>query len=745
MTPVLVDCADLSVPDDDDENGGSTNDPNAVHDGDPAGGDLVGTYPNPTINPDLTFPGSPVSQDDIDASTNAEAALRAAADTTEASTRASAVTAEAATRASADTGLSNSLTALTSSLTSETTARSGADTTEATARAAADALKVDKDSLHINVQDHGVLPSNSGATNLTNWNTVITGINNGTYKGVYWPPGTYTIAGVPNPITPTGGGNLDNISIFGAGPSTWIKQDASAAGAHGTFFTLGQADGTGAVRYGSIYGFKLSCNATTNLPPAGEACFHLNDGSHLAIRDIVVLTISGLVVVGTHTGTLSGTITNTNASLDRLTTGAAHGLSVGDRVIFTGLAGQGVAAGVAYFVKTVPTTTTLSLSLTNGGTVLNITADSGTGTWTGGGFPARVQRYEVQNIMGTWNENTVGAIGIDIQNGTGGHILGLEVEASDVKGGAIAVRNQPVGNNDLHYFTDVHFQGGHNVWLEIDVTNGDCYNWVFKHAVMDQAESGSIFLHNDSGDGTITDLHFLDCHVVPRSGPVINIAHNGTGDWRSIQFIGGRYRFNNAKAVSMAGTGLANIQGILWQGCSFLQDHISITGTNKTTDVLTSQAGGDGSHHGLSPGNDIVFGGSPPAATPSIAPPTVCTVLNTSDTDGSLTADQFTLKVGATPVNITGDFGASFSGMCRIPTVMQITDVNAARVQGCYFGGFYGTATQALYAIDKGGTPTYYCITGNVARGMVTGFQSGFSTVAGPPQTSVVSNNVTDT
>lgn len=59
-----------------------------------------------------------------------------------------------------------------------------------------------------------------------------------------------------------------------------------------------------------------------------------------------------------------------------LTTSAAHGLSVGDAVVFTATTVTGISTSVLYFVLTVPATTTLTLSATRGGTTLAI---SGTG------------------------------------------------------------------------------------------------------------------------------------------------------------------------------------------------------------------------------------------------------------------------------------------------------------------------------------------------------------------------------
>jgi hypothetical protein len=77
------------------------------------------------------------------------------------------------------------------------------------------------------------------------------------------------------------------------------------------------------------------------------------------------------------------TITVANAT-DIWTTGAAHGLEVGDRIQLSNSGGAlpaGSAASTDYYVKTVPSTTTLTLSASDGGAILDVSGD-GTGTHT---------------------------------------------------------------------------------------------------------------------------------------------------------------------------------------------------------------------------------------------------------------------------------------------------------------------------------------------------------------------------
>ncbi len=125
--------------------------------------------------------------------------------------------------------------------------------------------------------------------------------------------------------------------------------DASARGDGGAAFRDGNS--------GRILGFNTS--STAGLLP--------NNGTALAITGV--------------------------ASTDVITTtGGAHGLVVGDRVIFPTITSGGsglTAATQEYFVKTVPSTTTLTVSTTNGGSTANFTTDIVTAT---------IQKYE--NVKG---------------------------------------------------------------------------------------------------------------------------------------------------------------------------------------------------------------------------------------------------------------------------------------------------------------------------------------------------------
>lgn len=89
------------------------------------------------------------------------------------------------------------------------------------------------------------------------------------------------------------------------------------------------------------------------------------------------------------------TIASGEADDEVITTSAAHGLLVGDRVTFptlTGGSGLTAVSGV-YYVVSVPTSTTLTVSATSGGSAVNFTTDISAGT---------IQRYE--NVTGVFWE-----------------------------------------------------------------------------------------------------------------------------------------------------------------------------------------------------------------------------------------------------------------------------------------------------------------------------------------------------
>lgn len=85
----------------------------------------------------------------------------------------------------------------------------------------------------------------------------------------------------------------------------------------------------------------------------------------------------------------SGLPTNNGAAIavtieaddDVVTTASAHSLLVGDRVVFDGLTGgAGLTDGTIYYVVSVPSVSTLTVSATAGGSAVNVSTDYSAGT-----------------------------------------------------------------------------------------------------------------------------------------------------------------------------------------------------------------------------------------------------------------------------------------------------------------------------------------------------------------------------
>jgi hypothetical protein len=93
---------------------------------------------------------------------------------------------------------------------------------------------------------------------------------------------------------------------------------------------------------------------------------------HPAVVDMSTTNLAATYVNGGTTPTWTSITSNTT-----LNTGSAHGLSVNNVIVF-GVTGNGIIAGTPYYVQSVPTTTSITLSLSYEGTVIN-TLVNGTG------------------------------------------------------------------------------------------------------------------------------------------------------------------------------------------------------------------------------------------------------------------------------------------------------------------------------------------------------------------------------
>jgi hypothetical protein len=122
--------------------------------------------------------------------------------------------------------------------------------------------------------------------------------------------------------------------------------------------------------YVVMAGREAGAPTAVQVPDTGENVRLLargtgNAGDKLILADVPV------------TGVISAT---SNASPDVITTTAAHGLQVGDKITITGVTGDTAVNG-SFYVNTVPSTTTLTFSATPGGAAI-----AGNGAYVSGGI-----------------------------------------------------------------------------------------------------------------------------------------------------------------------------------------------------------------------------------------------------------------------------------------------------------------------------------------------------------------------
>lgn len=129
-----------------------------------------------------------------------------------------------------------------------------------------------------------------------------------------------------------------------------------------------------------------------------------------------------------------GAVTVTSASPGVVTTSAAHGLRIGDRVFFENTGGAlptGITADLGYFVRTVPTSTTFTLGTTrtvnvqDGTVAVTVqvnTSSTGTGVHTCFWSPYGVADSSHFNLPDARGDTTMGQV-----QSTAYHVLGITV------------------------------------------------------------------------------------------------------------------------------------------------------------------------------------------------------------------------------------------------------------------------------------------------------------------------------
>lgn len=140
----------------------------------------------------------------------------------------------------------------------------------------------------------------------------------------------------------------------------------------------------------SAGGFTVAGNDVTN---AAEVLFPEATSGDQVITHVSVGFASagaGKIIARAALGAILGAMVG-EADTEVLTV-KGHGLSVSDRVSFYAQEGQalptGITEGQLYYVKTVPDADSMTISATDGGATINITADGGGRAYSG--VPLRV-------------------------------------------------------------------------------------------------------------------------------------------------------------------------------------------------------------------------------------------------------------------------------------------------------------------------------------------------------------------
>ena len=192
--------------------------------------------------------------------------------------------------------------------------------------------------------------------------------------------GTYTSSGTTlSRDTVLSSSNAGSLVTFGSGTknvfctypssrSVYLDQPG-AYPVQNTFDTLTAATAT------------LAAGTVNHIPSTGTDIANkayvdtLSTGLHIH-TPVLVAETSNLTATYADGGTTPTWTTITNTS--EIATGSAHGLSAGAVIVFANVGASGLTAGTAYFVKSAPTSTSITVSLLlNGPTVTTLVNNTG--------------------------------------------------------------------------------------------------------------------------------------------------------------------------------------------------------------------------------------------------------------------------------------------------------------------------------------------------------------------------------
>ena len=124
---------------------------------------------------------------------------------------------------------------------------------------------------------------------------------------------------------------------------------------------------------------SITSTIVTGTPPGLTQQYYLKviSATELEVYSNPLLTVpvNGDTLGAIYNGVVSTTVTATTASNDRFTVVDSSVFSVDDPIVFTGTVFGGVTLGTTYYVKSIPTATTITISTSINGTTFNIASD----------------------------------------------------------------------------------------------------------------------------------------------------------------------------------------------------------------------------------------------------------------------------------------------------------------------------------------------------------------------------------
>lgn len=216
-------------------------------------------------------------------------------------------------------------------------------------------------------------------------------INNSIIGGTTPAAGTFTALTANTNVTlaPSTTGTINNVTIGNSTPvagtftnltaTTNVALNPSVAGAINNTVIGGTTPVAATFTNAAMTTGQVTNQPVNNNDIANKAYVDNLAGAGLTIHDPVYLespsTTGNLTATYANGGTTPTWTTIVGGTT--LGTGSAHGLSINDVIVF-GVTGNGITAGTAYFVFSVPSSTSITLSLTYNGSEIT-TLTNGTG------------------------------------------------------------------------------------------------------------------------------------------------------------------------------------------------------------------------------------------------------------------------------------------------------------------------------------------------------------------------------